>query len=263
MTTAALSPAGGKDPKTASRKIVLSQVAGFCFGVRRAVDITLRERSRVTGAITTVGPVVHNAQVTDRLRSEGVEQAAGLDEVSSGTIVISAHGTAPQLRTRALDKGLRILDVTCPFVTKVHRSAKQLMEQGYQVILVGDPGHTEVEGVVGAIEACGGRITVVSARRGGGRVARSRTKNGSYLTNHAVLLRLCRGSGSGVRASSRCARHQHSLRRNGRAAAGCNPDGAGSSSRNRDRGTQQREQQATPRDMRCRRHTGLSDRDGG
>jgi 4-hydroxy-3-methylbut-2-enyl diphosphate reductase len=115
------------------------------------------------GTITTIGPVVHNAQVTDRLRSDGIEQAASLDEVSMGTVVISAHGASPKLRERAVEKGLNVLDATCPFVTKVHRSAKQLMDQGYQILLVGDRGHTEVAGVVGAIEECGGRITVVSA----------------------------------------------------------------------------------------------------
>jgi 4-hydroxy-3-methylbut-2-enyl diphosphate reductase len=145
------------------RKIVLAQVAGFCFGVRRAVDLALLERSRTMEAITTIGPVVHNAQVTGRLRTDGIEQAAKLDDVAGGTIVISAHGASPQLRERASERGLKVLDVTCPFVTKVHRSAKQLMDQGYQILLVGDRGHTEVEGVVASIESCGGRITVVSS----------------------------------------------------------------------------------------------------
>ena len=145
------------------RRIILAQVAGFCFGVRRAVEITVRERNRTEGRMTTIGPVVHNEQVTDHLRRDGVEQAAGVEEIDSGTVVISAHGASPRVGARALEKGLEVLDVTCPFVTKVHRSARQLMDQGYQILLVGDRGHTEVEGVVGAIEASEGRITVVSA----------------------------------------------------------------------------------------------------
>lgn len=146
----------------ASRKIVLAKVAGFCFGVRRAVDITLQQRAATSGPMTTLGPVVHNSQVGDRLGEQGVGCADSLDGIVSGTVVISAHGASPETRKMAIKRGLNVLDVTCPFVTKVHRSAKQLAEQGYQIVLVGDKGHTEVAGVLGAIETIGGRISVVS-----------------------------------------------------------------------------------------------------
>ena len=77
--------------------------------------------------------------------------------------MVSAHGARPNVFERARERGLDVIDTTCPFVTRVHRSAKLLVQQGYQVILVGDPGHTEVKGVLGAIEEAGGSITLVSS----------------------------------------------------------------------------------------------------
>jgi 4-hydroxy-3-methylbut-2-enyl diphosphate reductase len=141
------------------RKIVLADVAGFCFGVRRAVDIVRMSRRERPGTITTLGPLIHNEQVTRRLQEEGVRQASHLDDITEGTVVLSAHGVSPRVRQEALERGLEVIDVTCPFVTKVHRMAKQLLGQGYQLLLVGDHGHTEVKGVVGAV---GGAISVVS-----------------------------------------------------------------------------------------------------
>jgi small subunit ribosomal protein S1 len=144
------------------RRVVLAEVAGFCFGVRRAVEMTAAFRREQTGRVTTLGPIIHNEQVIARMREEGVETAAELDTIREGAVVLSAHGVSPAVVTQARKQGLQLLDVTCPFVTKVHLRAKLLHEQGYQVLLVGDRGHTEVKGVVGAVEALGGRVTVVT-----------------------------------------------------------------------------------------------------
>jgi (E)-4-hydroxy-3-methyl-but-2-enyl pyrophosphate reductase len=140
------------------REIKLARVAGFCFGVQRAVDKVVQARHAQSGEITSLGPIVHNNQVLSRLRAEGVETAADLGEVRQGTVILSAHGVAPSTLAEARAKGLRVLDVTCPFVTRVHRTAQQLVEQGYQLLLLGDPGHTEVKGIVGAVD---GKMTVV------------------------------------------------------------------------------------------------------
>jgi len=147
---------------TIRRRVVLAEVAGFCFGVRRAVEMTEAYRREHSGRVTTLGPIIHNEQVIARMREEGVETAAELEAIQEGTVVLSAHGVAPAVVVQARKQGLRMLDVTCPFVTKVHLRAKMLHEQGYQVLLVGDRGHTEVKGVVGAVEALGGRVTVVT-----------------------------------------------------------------------------------------------------
>ncbi len=145
------------------RKIVLADVAGFCFGVRRAISMTERAQEAGLGSITTLGPIVHNSQVIERLRARGIGGAQNLAEIEKGTVVLSAHGSAPIVIREAHERGLDILDVTCPFVTKVHRAAKNLLNQGYDVILVGDPGHTEVKGVFGAVEEIGGTIRLVSS----------------------------------------------------------------------------------------------------
>lgn len=142
------------------RRIVLADVAGFCFGVRRSVEMVTAARRERTDKITTLGPIIHNEQVTRRLQNEGVDAATQVKEITEGTVVLSAHGVSPQVRQEVQERGLEVIDVTCPFVTKVHRTARQLVEQGYQLLLVGDHGHTEVKGVLGAVE---GAVTVVSS----------------------------------------------------------------------------------------------------
>ncbi len=146
----------------AKRKIILAQAAGFCFGVKRAVEMTQEARITRVGKLTTLGPIIHNEQVIDRMRGAGIDTALTLDLITEGTVVMSAHGVAPSQLAQARAQGLQILDVTCPFVTKVHRTAKQLYEQGYQILLVGDKGHTEVRGIVGAVEEIGGSVIVIS-----------------------------------------------------------------------------------------------------
>ena len=154
----------GADISTsARRRIVLAEVAGFCFGVRRALKMAEDARDTNSGKLTLLGPLVHNSQVTERLKETGVGTAQGIEDVHEGTVVVSAHGTAPIVLRQARERGLHVLDTTCPFVTKVHRSAKMLVQQGYQVLLVGDPGHTEVKGVIAAIQEIGGSIVLVSS----------------------------------------------------------------------------------------------------
>lgn len=155
--------AAAASPPRNPRKIILAEITGFCFGVRRAVQLAQTARRERTGRLTTLGPLIHNEQVIARMQAEGIETAPTLERIPEGTVVLSAHGVAPGVLTQARAQGLEIVDVTCPFVTKVHREAKRLHEQGYQVLLVGDAGHTEVKGVVGAVEAIGGSVTVVSS----------------------------------------------------------------------------------------------------
>src|SRR4051794_11455354 len=104
------------------RKILLAEVVGFCFGVRRAIEMTERARDSGDGRLTTLGPLVHNSQVTERLRASGIEGATSLSDVREGSVVLSAHGSAPIVLRQARERGLGIVDVTCPFVTKVHRA---------------------------------------------------------------------------------------------------------------------------------------------
>ncbi len=163
MTAATTTASGLLAAKPGTRRrIILARVAGFCFGVRRAVELTQTARRERAGRVTTLGPIVHNEQVIARMQGEGVDTAPALETITEGTVVLSAHGVTPLTLTQAKAQGLDVLDATCPFVTKVHRMAKLLHTQGYQILLVGDHGHTEVRGIVGAVEAAGGTVTIVA-----------------------------------------------------------------------------------------------------
>lgn len=147
-------------PPVKTRRIVLAKAAGFCVGVRRAVEMVMKTRQSRWGKMTMLGPLIHNEQTIERLKAVGVDTAPRLTDIHEGTVVISAHGVAPSVREQAAAQGLEVVDTTCPFVTKVHRAAKQLITEGYQLLLVGDRGHTEVEGVLGAVD---GQATVVAS----------------------------------------------------------------------------------------------------
>lgn len=149
--------------RAGKRRVVLAEVAGFCYGVRRAIALTEATRRERAGVVTTLGPLVHNLQVTEVLRAQGIETATEPEQVSEGVLVLSAHGTPPAVRSRAEAQRLEVLDGTCPFVTRVHRMARQLFEQGYQVLIVGDRDHTEVRGILGALEPLGGTAQVVGS----------------------------------------------------------------------------------------------------
>lgn len=144
-----------------TRRIVLAKVAGFCFGVRRAVDLTLTARRERPGRIATLGSLVHNEQVIGQLLDAGIERTDSISTLTDGAVVLSAHGVAPSVVRNARERGLNVVDGTCPFVTKVHRAARALFAQGYQIVMVGDQGHTEVKGVIGAAEEWGASVDVV------------------------------------------------------------------------------------------------------
>ncbi|HLJ57462.1 MAG TPA: 4-hydroxy-3-methylbut-2-enyl diphosphate reductase [Chthonomonadaceae bacterium] len=149
--------------RATGRRVILAQVAGFCFGVRRAVEMAENARQSAADEVTTLGDLVHNSQVTGRLLARGIGRAGALAEVEGGTVVLSAHGSAPIVLREARERGLGVIDGTCPFVAKVHRAAKMLVAQGYPILLVGDRGHTETMGVVAAVEEMGGTIAIVGS----------------------------------------------------------------------------------------------------
>ncbi len=147
----------------ADRKIVLAEVAGVCFGVRRALKMAEQTRAEQVGPVTCLGPIVHNEQVVSRLAGDGIGTVSAVEDLPLGTAILSAHGVSPFVLGRVRQRGLRVVDVTCPFVTKVHRAAVALHREGFQVLLLGDAGHSEVKGVIGAVEAACGTVTVVGS----------------------------------------------------------------------------------------------------
>jgi 4-hydroxy-3-methylbut-2-enyl diphosphate reductase len=121
---------------------------GFCFGVKRAVDILERVAGE-RGGVETLGAVVHNQQVLQRLAGVGVRVAKGVNDIQGDTVVISAHGVNPQLEEEARTRHIKLIDTTCPFVRRAQVAARRLAESGFFVVIYGDINHPEVKGVLG------------------------------------------------------------------------------------------------------------------
>jgi len=129
-------------------KIEKTGEIGFCFGVKRAIDM-LEELSRERGGVETLGAVVHNQQVLQRLAESGVRVARGVKYIQGDTVAISSHGVAPEMEEELRARHIDIVDTTCPFVHRLQTAARRLAESGFFVIIYGDAGHTEVKGVLG------------------------------------------------------------------------------------------------------------------
>lgn len=133
----------------ADLRIEVASHAGVCYGVERALKLAAHAAESARGSVTTLGPLIHNPIVVRDLESAGVKGAQTVDEVESSTLIIRAHGVVPQVIDQARAKGLEVLDATCPYVKKVHMAAEKLVREGYQLIVVGESGHPEVEGILG------------------------------------------------------------------------------------------------------------------
>jgi 4-hydroxy-3-methylbut-2-enyl diphosphate reductase len=129
-------------------EIIRARDMGFCFGVRRAVEMVEEAAQRI-GPLTTLGSTVHNRQVVQRLREKGIDVVAGLDEVSGRPVAVTAHGVGPHVKEALEQLGVPVVDTTCPIVTRSQQWAKRLAEEGFAVIVFGDPEHKEVRGVLG------------------------------------------------------------------------------------------------------------------
>ena len=122
---------------------------GFCFGVRDAIEI-VRDLGKSGSTVYTLGAIVHNPQIAEELDKIGVHVVDGIDEVPIGGLVaITAHGSPPDLQEKAEARGLRVIDTTCPLVTRIQKSAYDLVQQRYSVLVYGDASHKEVKGIVG------------------------------------------------------------------------------------------------------------------
>ncbi len=121
---------------------------GFCFGVRRAIDLVERA-ARERGPLQTLGALVHNRQVVDRLAGCGVSVAASLDDLQCDIIAITSHGVSPEVMEQVKSRGFEVIDATCPFVRKAQVVAQRLGEEGFWVLVFGDAAHPEVRGVLG------------------------------------------------------------------------------------------------------------------
>ncbi|MGH2587590.1 MAG: 4-hydroxy-3-methylbut-2-enyl diphosphate reductase [Dehalococcoidia bacterium] len=129
-------------------EIIRSRDMGFCFGVRRAVE--MMEQEAETGRpIASLGSVVHNPQVVGRLKDRGLDVITTIDDAGGRRLAITAHGVGPIVIDEAAARGLEVVDTTCPIVTRAQQWAKRMVDEGFAVIVFGDPEHKETRGIVG------------------------------------------------------------------------------------------------------------------
>lgn len=127
-------------------KILLAKEMGFCYGVKRAIQIAENKGKEGTPAVT-LGPIIHNPQVVASLEDQGVGHVQDLDEIREGAVIIRSHGVGPSCYNKASEKNLEIIDATCPFVKRAQQEAHRLVKEGKQVIIFGEKNHPEVQSI--------------------------------------------------------------------------------------------------------------------
>lgn len=161
-------------------KVLLASPRGFCAGVERAIEIVEITLERFGRPLFVRKEIVHNRHVVEGLEGRGVVFIDDLDEAPDGaTVVFSAHGVSPAVRAQAEARGLRIVDATCPLVTKVHLEAVRFAESGHEILLIGHRRHEEVEGTMGEAPS---RMTLVESVEDAENVAVGDPSRVAYLT---------------------------------------------------------------------------------
>jgi 4-hydroxy-3-methylbut-2-enyl diphosphate reductase len=135
-------------------KIEKTEEVGFCFGVKRAIDM-LEKVVAERGEVETLGEVVHNQQVLQRLAEIGVRVAKSVDDIKGDMVAISSHGVTPEVEEQLKARHIGIIDTTCPFVNRLQNAARKLAESGFFIVIYGSADHTEVKGVLGWAEGKG------------------------------------------------------------------------------------------------------------
>lgn len=142
-------------------EVIVAKTAGFCFGVKRAVEQVYRQIEEGQKPIYTYGPIIHNEEVVRELEEKGVriiEDEAQLASVSEGTVIIRSHGVAERIYKILENRNIKVVDATCPFVKKIHRIVHEHSRNGADVVIIGNDGHPEVEGIKGW---CCKKVTVI------------------------------------------------------------------------------------------------------
>ncbi len=145
-------------------KIILAKTAGFCFGVNRAVnrlDTMIKSHTNQEIPIYSYGPVIHNPQVVNRFKDQGIIIINSLDELEAhppGKILIRSHGISEVELTKLQNKGFTIIDSTCPYVKKIHNIVEKESLEGHSILIVGDENHPEVKGIAGWAK---GDVTII------------------------------------------------------------------------------------------------------
>ncbi|MDU2065897.1 MAG: bifunctional 4-hydroxy-3-methylbut-2-enyl diphosphate reductase/30S ribosomal protein S1 [Sporomusaceae bacterium] len=127
-------------------EIKLAEHCGFCYGVKRAVEVA-ETAAREKGSVFTLGPIIHNPQMVDKLKKQGALVADTLQDVTAKTVVIRSHGVGPAVYDKAAQLGLEVVDATCPHVKKAQQEAAALQADGYEVVIIGEKNHPEVKSI--------------------------------------------------------------------------------------------------------------------
>ena len=146
-------------------QVVLAESAGFCFGVKRAVELVYREAKKHKIPVYTFGPIIHNEEVVEDLERKGVHAVKDMEELSGlpkGVLVIRSHVISREIKEEIQGLGFQIVDATCPFVLKIHKIVEEYSKKGYHVLIIGNDSHPEVEGIKGWSLA--DRTTVLQTR---------------------------------------------------------------------------------------------------
>lgn len=133
-------------------KVTVAKSAGFCFGVKRAVEQVYQQLETGRKPVYTYGPIIHNDQVVGELEERGVRVIRSeeeLERLDAGTVIIRSHGVPRRLQEKMESRGLAVVDATCPFVKKIHRIVEQAGREGEFVVIAGDRNHPEVQGIIG------------------------------------------------------------------------------------------------------------------
>ena len=137
------------------KNVTVAETAGFCFGVKRAVNMVYGEAESSDVPVYTYGPIIHNEEVVHDLEDKGVRVIRSLDELNQlpkGKIIIRSHGISQAENDKMQASGFEILDATCPFVLKIHRLVGEYSRKGYTIVIAGNHEHPEVEGIMGWVE---------------------------------------------------------------------------------------------------------------
>lgn len=130
-------------------EVIVADNAGFCFGVKRAIKMANDTMDQAGPDVKALGPLIHNPQVVNAFQRRGLTVVSELEEVApESTVIIRSHGVGPEVKDEAVRRGLRIVDTTCPFVTKAQQYAAKLIDENYKIVMIGDKDHPEVIGVV-------------------------------------------------------------------------------------------------------------------
>lgn len=128
-------------------KLYIARSAGFCFGVKRAIDIALKATKKYQKDLYTLGPIIHNPQTVEFLKSLGVKVKDRIEDIKKGSVIFRSHGVSLHELEMAKKKKLNLIDATCPIVKRVQLFAKYLNRHGYFLLIVGDPRHPEVKAI--------------------------------------------------------------------------------------------------------------------